>query len=154
MKVKLSEVLNALDMTSDELRFFYSVKDEQVRMLPDEFLDQEEVDRALRRDIKKHPDDYIALPDRFAVNEYSIMRDFIAALPEDATQDRLFDAIRGKGAFRRFKNAISAAGLEDQWYAWRNQAFVEIARDWCLGEQIEIIDDGDEGRSTENGKRG
>ena len=45
-------------------------------------------------------------------HEYSIMERFIWSLPEGTIQDRLENAIRGRGAFRRFKDSICWLGIE------------------------------------------
>src|SRR5262245_10076724 len=46
---------------------------------------------------------YLPLPDRFAINEYQIMERFCLSMEDDDLRDDLCDAIRGRGAFRRFK---------------------------------------------------
>jgi hypothetical protein len=51
-------------------------------------------------------DDYIALPGKFDIHEYAIIRDFCHSIDDDELRGLLLDKIRGAGAFRRFKNAI------------------------------------------------
>jgi hypothetical protein len=43
----------------------------------------------------------------------------------------LLRSIEGKGAFRRFKDALHRHGIEMNWYAYKDEAYKEIARDWC-----------------------
>ena len=43
----------------------------------------------------------------------------------------LFVALRGRGAFRYFKATVRRLGIADDWYAFRDQAFEEIAVAWC-----------------------
>jgi hypothetical protein len=49
---------------------------------------------------------------------------------DDDQRDELLDAIRGRGAFRRFKDAIHRFGIADEWYRFREEAFEEIAADF------------------------
>jgi hypothetical protein len=39
--------------------------------------------------------------------------------------------IRGRGAFRRFKDQIQAYGMAEEWYRYRDTALREIAVAWC-----------------------
>ena len=59
------------------------------------------------------------------------MVDFINTIYDSNRREKLSQAIRGKGAFRRFKNTIINFGLEKQWYTYRDQCYKEIAIDWC-----------------------
>lgn len=40
-------------------------------------------------------------------------------------------AIRGKGAFRRFKDCLFDLGMEQEWYKYRDACYEKIAREWC-----------------------
>ena len=45
--------------------------------------------------------------------------------------NELFRSISGKRAFRRFKDALHMHGIEKSWYAHKDGAYKEIAREWC-----------------------
>ena len=79
---------------------------------------------------------YIPLPTQFDIHEYSIMERFCLSVDDEALSDILISAIRGRGAFRRFKDAISRYDIEEQWYAYRDKALLAIARQWCEANQI------------------
>jgi hypothetical protein len=50
---------------------------------------------------------------------------------EDADiRHNLCDAIRGRGAFRRFKGRVQAYGIAEEWYRYRDAALREIAMAW------------------------
>jgi hypothetical protein len=72
-------------------------------------------------------DHYLPLPDRFEVNEYRIMERFCHSVDDDDMRDDLCDAIRGRGAFKRFKDSIQAYGIAEAWYRYRDAALREIA---------------------------
>lgn len=87
-------------------------------------------------DYWEHSEDYVSLPESYEINEYSIMEDFIDQLSHTATQDRLEWAIRGRGAFRRFKDTIEDLGISQQWYDFKAQALLKIAKEWCENQGI------------------
>lgn len=84
--------------------------------------------------------EFIDLPGEFDFHEYSVMERFAVSLPEPA-QDRVLDVMRGRGAFRRFKDAIHEQGVHDQWYAWRDRALRELAVDFLDAEGIPYVDE-------------
>jgi hypothetical protein len=76
-------------------------------------------------------DHYLPLPDRFEINEYRMMERFCLSVDDDDLRDDLCDAIRGRGAFRRFKDRIQAHGIAEAWFRYRDAALREIAMAWC-----------------------
>ena len=81
-------------------------------------------------------DHYLPLPDRFEINEYRMMERFCLSVDDDDQRDDLCDAIRGRGAFRRFKNKIHEYDIAEEWYRYRDAALREIARTWCEAHGI------------------
>ena len=67
-----------------------------------------------------------------------MMEEFIYDLPAGRAQDALDAAIRGKGAFRRFKDRLYDFDLQEKWYKYRDDCYEQIARDWCERFGIEI----------------
>ena len=53
----------------------------------------------------------------------------------------LYRAIDGRGAFRRFKNQLYQFGLEKEWYQFRDKYFEQIAREWCLENDVPLVED-------------
>lgn len=85
--------------------------------------------------------DYVALPDKFEIHEYSIIERFCLSVSDAGLQDELLDAIRGRGAFRRFKDAIYDMGIQDDWYCFRDAVLKRIAADFLDREGIAWVDD-------------
>ena len=107
MKVKLQEVLEALDGAGVDMEYYYDTKNE-------------ETDPELIEDIEEgFIEDYIPLPRQYDMNEYRMMEEFIYDLPAGRAQDALDAAIRGKGAFRRFKDRLYDFDLQEKWYKYR-----------------------------------
>jgi len=81
-------------------------------------------------------DHYLPLPDRFEIHEYQIMERFCLSVDDEDMRDDLCDAIRGRGAFRRFKDRIQVYGMAEDWYRYRDEALREIAVAWCEAHGI------------------
>ena len=66
---------------------------------------------------------------------YRDMELFIGTLDDGVLADRLALAITGRGAFRRFKDAIAASpGVEDRWYAFSEDRVRGRARAWLAAQ--------------------
>lgn len=61
-------------------------------------------------------EDYIPLP-----RQYNMKEEFIYDLPAGRAQDALDAAIRGKGAFHRFKDRLYNFELQEKWYKHRGR---------------------------------
>lgn len=68
------------------------------------------------------------------------MESFVESLPSGVAQQELAHAIRGKGAFRRFKNGVYYHRIEQQWFDYQAEAYREIAIRWCRDEGIDYVE--------------
>lgn len=131
MEVKLSEVMDAIENTGDDMTFYYH-KDTQsityVMTNGDEEL----------AEIEAHWDHYIQLPSKYDVNDYHIMEEFIWNLDDEQQQNQLENAISGRGAFHYFRDLVDQFEITQKWYNFRETAYEKIAREWCHDEQIMI----------------
>lgn len=74
---------------------------------------QWQAELADKRQSVLNSDDFIALPDRFEIHEYAIMERFCHTITDAPIREDLLDAIRGCGAFRRFKACVYRAELHN-----------------------------------------
>ena len=74
----------------------------------------------------------------YIMNENEIMERFCFSLEDAQMSDFLQRTIQGSGAFRRFKDAVYQNGIENEWFAYRNEEYKEIAIDWCQENGIEF----------------
>jgi hypothetical protein len=88
-------------------------------------------------DFLKNEDDYLALPTKYDLNEYQIMEEFVLSLKDRRASELLYTSIKGKGAFRRFKDTLLRLHLDNEWYAYRDAAISQVAIDWCESNQIQ-----------------
>src|SRR5437867_9917265 len=81
----------------------------------------EELELADAWGILKGGEEYLPLPDRFEIDEYRMMGRFALGVADPAVQAELGDALRGRGAFRRFKDVVVRLGLAEEWYRYRDR---------------------------------
>lgn len=131
MKVKLEDVVDAIEMASDEYQYFYNRMTGEVLAVGDPFLTGDEQDREMLEEIDENWDNYERLPAKYDINEYQIMESFIEDEIPAAIQDQMEEAIRGKGAFRRFKEMLRGLDMEEEWYGYRDMEYRRLAKEWC-----------------------
>jgi len=56
--------------------------------------------------------------------------EFAQAQHSERVRQELLEAIHVTGASRMFRSTIRRLGLEKSWYRFREEALVEIGRDW------------------------
>ncbi len=171
-KIYLQNIVDGMDMQSDEVHMFLDITTGEVVHVAQETLDDIEAEdpsaegdsadggeAAPPNPLRPQPDwyldelkltrgvvanegaRYLALPDRFDIHEYNIMESFANSLGNTDAADRLLSALRGSGAFRRFKNTLYYLGIEKQWFDYKREAFEEIAIAWCEDHNLEFTRD-------------
>lgn len=68
------------------------------------------------------------------------MEEFCLSVNDHMIRNKLLGAIKGKGAFRRFKERIIDFAIEDNWYLFREEQLKEIAKSWCQDNKIDFIE--------------
>ena len=77
-----------------------------------------------------------AIPSR---EQYRMMERFIATVVNPGLRDALQDAIVGKGAFRRFKDAVGRhADERKRWFAFRDALLHRYILDWLKTHKLEL----------------
>lgn len=133
MKVKLSEVVDAMNSTNNEIEYYYNPDKEEIFMSNiGDFnnLDEDELDELFEKSI--------ILPTRYDIHEYDIMVRFVETITDTRLQNQLYISLNGKGAFRRFKDTCINFNIIDDWYKFRDEKYKEIAISWCQKNNIEF----------------
>lgn len=138
MKVDLQKAVEAIEMIMDSSTDWFDVQTQEVIGVSEymETDEQEEIYDMIDAD----PDRYIRLPSQYDIHGYSIMEEFIDSLPNGKLKNDLYRAIRGKGAFRRFKDAVAYHGIREDWFAFEHQAYIEITKRWCRDHDLDYDD--------------
>jgi hypothetical protein len=143
--VRLTDIVDALEMQSDEQSSFLDLETGKVETVSRDLLREAEASEDDEEpDLLEEPDDeweiarrivfsdrFRKLPTKFEVHEWEIMREFADSLESGKIREDLLRAIHGSGAFRHFKDSIRRQGAEPAWFAFRTEALKQIALDWC-----------------------
>ena len=150
--VLLKDIVDALEMVSDEFLSFLDLDTGEVETVHRELLgraeecaDDEEPDLPAWQDEEWEVAKRIVLSDRFRklptkseVHQWAIMRDFADSVKSERIGEELSNSLHGKGAFRYFKDTLRRhRGLESAWFEFRSEALAEMARDWCEENHVE-----------------
>jgi len=88
-------------------------------------------------------DRYLAIPHKNDLDLGSNLALRFAAeeLPESYT--RVDGFFRHRGAYRRFKEFLTAAGCLDKWYAFEAESTDRALRNWCDENDIQVVESAD-----------
>lgn len=153
IQVKLKDIIEEMEIQFEESRSLLNIKTGEIVLVTSEDLraaedekpfdhlsEWEQENRIIANDVVENYENYIELPTKYEVNEYEIMENFCQTVSDQRKQDSLLRAIRGKGAFRRFKDKIIDLEIENQWYLYRDEHFKQIAIKWCQENNINFIE--------------
>jgi len=143
LPVNLNAVSEELETVGDMTAAYINCKTgELITLTSDDadagLLDEESLAEA--REIQAD-EAWIELPDQYEINEYAMMENFCMALEDQRSQAELLRAIKGKGAFRRFKDLVAELGVRDEWFAFKSCGLKEVARDFLELHEIPFVDD-------------
>lgn len=140
MKCKLSLIIEGMDRANVNEIYYLNENNGRVWVSTDMgnfYIDNnEELD-----DEYLYNDSSISLPGQYEINEYKIIKSFIETIKDNQIKNQLLIAIRGSGAFRRFKDSCINYGIINVWYEFKNNAYYELAKEWCWCNNIDYEDD-------------
>ena len=112
--------------------------EEQLQGLPDWQKEEVEIARAI---LDYDGDRFIDAPNKFEFHEYRHMERFIGTVENEKAAEELWRAIRGRGAFRYFKDTADRLGLLDRWFRYRDGAMKEFVIAWAEANNVPFDDD-------------
>lgn len=134
--VHLRNVVNEMEVFDDDYHAFlnrvtgelYTITHDEIRAIEEED-DLEEHPAWQQERIRKageifDSEDWLQLPSKFDIHEWEIMKDFCYSVDDDRLRSELLDAIHGSGAFRHFKNTVHYRGIQQDWYRFRQLAWI------------------------------
>lgn len=153
----LNDLVESLDFPTEEYRSYFDRQtgrivsvdksllsawedgdEEALEDVPAWQKDEVKIARAIMED---NTGRFIDPPDKFDFNEYSQMEEFIDTIRDERIANQLARAIRGSGAFRRFKETLYDLGIQDQWFEYRAQAMKEFVIEWAEENELAYEDD-------------
>ncbi len=85
------------------------------------------------------PDRYVTIPRIETHDAYETMVDFVETVRSDHLRELLSVALRGKGAFRRFKDVLLDYPAErERWFEFESRRERETIEEWAQEQGVEI----------------
>lgn len=155
--VKVSELIEVLESDSDEWGNWVDLETGSVVRLAHSLIsaveegddddmenpadwEKEEVEAA-KAIIADSGERFLVAPSKFEFHEYRQMERFIGTMADTAAAEELWRAIKGRGAFRHFKDTASRLGLLEEWYQYRDEAMKQHVLDWAEAHEVPVVDD-------------
>lgn len=151
--LKIDDLIDAFETLGDENSAFadretgrvFTVWDDMKRAAEDEGDDEAVThwSEAAMRQVREILADfkgkrYVPLPAKWDFHEFRHMERFIGTVESPAAAEELDRAIRGKGAFRYFKETAARHGLLDAWYKYRDDAIRRHLLDWAQVNNLTV----------------
>jgi len=153
IRVKLDDIIEGLEFQSDERHSFLDKRTSEVVSISDEEMQAAEDDEPIEdfpdwqqdlvriaKEIVDETGNYIDLPSKFDIDDYSIMENFCLSIDDSEMCEVFGRLIKGRGAFQRFKDAINEYDIADDWHKYRDNELKQIAIEWCQEHGIEFDD--------------
>ena len=84
---------------------------------------------------------FVVAPAKFDFHEYGHMARFVGTVADAEAAEPLRRAIKGKGAFRHFKNTAARLGVLDDWFRYRDAAMKEFVMAWAEAKGVPFEED-------------
>lgn len=145
--VRISDIVDGMQIQSEEMQSYLHLPTGRMLTISDEAFAAAEDDDdewvtpeelADARAILANENEYLALPDRFEIDEYHMMEAFARSLADDQDREAALISLRGRGAFRYFKDTVHRFDLANEWYSYRDECYRKVARDWCEAHGVEV----------------
>lgn len=137
------ESTSYLDLETSECMWFFDsvlgAAEDGTEPDLEHYCEPEDLEKAAA--VLANPGRFRELPSQHDIDEWKIMARFIESLDDSQVAGHLARAIRGAGAFRRFKDELIRSGVQKQWFAFKEHALAEIAVDWLQDNSIEFVSD-------------
>jgi hypothetical protein len=141
----LGEIEMSLDDNSYEMEWYLDIQEEGISFIaednPGMVEGQEEMQKMIEEDGEQER--FIPIPRRPSHDGWEQMKRFILSLDDqdDKIQNLLLTTIQGKGAFRRFKDAVHDIGVADRWYEYKGREDRRKALEWLFS--VDLISEED-----------
>ena len=137
--IKLSLIVDAVERISNFSNIFVNIKSGEIVEISE--YDSSDEREEMYNEIDENIDDYIRMPSNYELDSYGRMEMFIDSLDNQEHQMKLYKAINGKGAFRRFKDTLIYLGIRESWFAYERKLNIKLAKSILEDYELEYIND-------------
>lgn len=136
--IDLKDLCVAFEHCTVESRDYLDLKTSKIITVSDadRFIDSEE--RESLDKIEDLGERYIPIPYVSSEEGYEDMQDFVETIKDTTLKEKLYIAIDGSGAFRRFKDVLIDYPEErKRWFEFKDARMMERVKEWLEDEGLE-----------------
>lgn len=141
MKIRLDDAMQSFSYPFDAVYYYY-IPLETVLMFVGGLIYGKAVNGiSSEEDVRKHPGDFIMLPQIGEEGRLKVMKGFLKAMAADAgTRIREeFGGAEDSLDVTVFENLLREEKLLIAWYNYRDEIYSELASRWCEANGLEMI---------------
>jgi hypothetical protein len=129
-KIDMGELITAFESAPYEKSCFLDLDTGELELIIEEIMDDAEIEEVERK-IASNPARYVRVPQIEAGEAYQDLADFAGTVSDGGLRESLLVALRGKGAFRRFKEVLSSYPRErERCFSFKDQRMAKRVKEW------------------------
>lgn len=138
VKANLSELTDAFDNCRIGYEYYLDLETAELLIVSDEFMGTDEVEEIYER-MEDEPKRYLSIPTGSSREGYQVMVAFAESLEDGNLKDKLWIALNGRGAFRRFKDVLlSYPEKREEWFRFKDERLEKLVREWLEENEIKL----------------
>ena len=138
VKANLSELMDAFDECRIGYEFYLDLKTGELLHVSDEFMMTDGIEKIHQR-MGNEPERYLSIPTESSREGYQDMVAFTESLEDENLKEKLWIALNGRGAFRRFKDVLlSYPEKREEWFEFKDKRLEERVMEWLEENEIEL----------------
>lgn len=141
LKINWNELMDAFDNCRIGYQYYLDIVTGEILYISDEWMDTDEIER-LYEQIKSDRKRYLDIPTHSSSEGYQEMQAFAETVKDENLKEKLWIALDGRGAFRRFKDVLLGYPEERQrWFKFKEERLKSEINEWLEENEIELAEE-------------
>lgn len=142
VKVRLDELMDAFDNCRIGFEYWLDLQTGELILVGEEIMTTDEIEKIMEQ-IEEEPERYLPIPEREHHESYQEMVEFAETVKDELLKEKLFIALDGRGAFRRFKNVpYNYPEERERWFSFKEQILRRRVQEWLEENDLELEEEG------------
>lgn len=138
VKANLNELIDAFDSCCIGYEHYLDLETGEILLVSDEVMLTDEVEEIYER-IDSERDRYLDIPTDSSREGYRDMEAFAETVEDENLKEKIWIALDGRGAFRRFKDVLLGyPEKREEWFKFQEQRLKQRVMDWLEENEIEL----------------
>ena len=139
--VDLADLCGDFEDCRVDHRYYLDLEADELFHVSDEFMDEEEKEKLEEMIGESLGERYLAIPQASSEESYEDMLDFVETVEDTGLREKLYIALDGRGAFRRFRDVLSFYPEEQKkWFKFKDERLTERVDEWLELEGIVLAE--------------